>query len=224
MADLVRESWAWGLPQAAIALLLAGALGIATLLVLDKRGPKNRLASDGPAYAWAWLYVAVGMAAWLLAGYAWLNANPSSTMGFAVVIGTFVAILVTPVWYGQLTGLGVAASRLGTRSMHLLMAAMTLAGVAAAAATPPACGLLLESGVMSDDGAVLPVIVGIIPLGSALAALCLAPMLPVGRYGKGRCMRCGYDLAGLPESSKTNGAIRCPECGYHPSATEPPTG
>lgn len=222
--DLVRESWAWGLPLAAIALLLAGALGIASLLILDKRGPKNRLASDGPAYAWAWLYVAVGMAACLLAGYVWLNANPSSTMGFAVVIGTFVAILVTPVWYGQLTGLGVAAARLGTRSMHMLMAAMTLSGVVAALATPLVNVAMIRVGLLSQGDAAMPMVLGVIPLGSAIAALVVAPLLPIGRFTRGLCMNCGYDLSGLPASASSDGAIRCPECGYHPSASEPPAG
>ena len=208
----------WGLPQAGIALAIAGALGIVAVLILHKRGPKNRLASEGPAYAWAWLYVAGGQALWLACGWAYLEANWSSTNGFAVAIGLFVAVLVTPIWYGQLSGLGSAASRLGARSMHGLLMPATLAGAASGSATPFVCGFLLKTGVMSDDGAVAPVILGVIPLGSAVAGLAIAPFLPVGRYGKGRCMNCGYSLEGLPPSALSDGAVRCPECGYHPSA------
>jgi|GEM_PF-3685357 len=217
MAGVVREAWAWGMPQAATALAIAGAMGIATALVLHKRGPKNRLAPEGLAYAWAWLYVVAGMSLWIITGYAWLQANPSSMMGFAVVIGVFAAVLVVPVWYGQLSGLGAAGGRFGARSMHLLLVVMTLAGAISAAATPIVCEHLLNTDLMSDDGAVIPIIVGVIPLGSAVAALCLAPFLPVGRYGKGRCMSCGYDLKGLPPSTSSDGTVRCPECGYHPS-------
>lgn len=216
--ELIRESWGWGLPQAAIALAFAGALGIATVVILHKRGPKNRLAREGPAYAWAWLYVAAGVGAWLACGWAYLEANWSSTNGLAVAIGLFVAVLVTPIWYGQLSGLGSAASRLGARSMHGLLMPVTLAGAAAGSATPFVCGYLLKTGAMSDDGAVIPVILGVIPLGSAIAALCVAPCLPIGRFGTGLCMNCGYSLEGLPPSAKTDGALRCPECGYHPSA------
>lgn len=211
----------WGLPHAGIALAIAGALGIVAVLILHKRGPKYRLAPEGPAYAWAWLYVAAGVSLWLACGYAWLRANPSSTSGFGVVVGLFVAVLMIPVWYGQLSGLGSAAGRLGARSMHGLMAPMTLAGAAAGAVTPIVCDQLLEASVMSDDGAVIPVLVGVIPLGSAIAALCGAPFLPIGRYGKGHCMNCGYSLEGLPPSATTDGAVRCPECGYHPSAPTP---
>ena len=224
MADAFREAWGWGLPQAAIALGIAGALGIATVLILHKRGPRNRLAPEGPAYAWAWLYVAAGVSFWLVAGYAWLQANPSSTVGIAVIIGVFAAALLTPVWYGQLSGLGAAAARLGARSMHTLLVVATLAGAASGAVTPIVCALLLGAGLMSDDGAVIPVTIGVIPLGSAIAALGISPVLPVGSFGKGHCMGCGYDLAGLPTPSTTDGGLRCPECGCQPqplSASEP---
>ncbi|MFI4917358.1 MAG: hypothetical protein ACIAS6_12740 [Phycisphaerales bacterium JB060] len=217
IVDLIRESWGYGLPQAAIALAFAGALGIAAAVILNRRGPKNRLASEGPAYAWAWLYVVVGMGLCLACGRAYLEANWSSTIGFAVAIGLFIAVLVTPLWYGQLTSLGAAASRLGVRSMHLMMAAMTLAGVAAAVATPLVITILTRLGLVSEGGDMIAVFLGTLPLGSAIAAISIAPFLPIGRYGKGRCMSCGYDLAGLPASTSSDGAVRCPECGYHPS-------
>jgi hypothetical protein len=52
--------------------------------------------------------------------------------------------------------------------------------------------------------------VGSLPIGAAGAVLLLAA--PVMRWWKrkfrGRCMECGYSLAGLPESTRV-----CPECG-----------
>lgn len=215
------ELWAWGLPQAAIVLALAGAMGIATLVVMRKRGPMNRVAREGPAYAWACLYVAVGMASWLMLGWVWLNANPSSTMGIAVAVGVIVAIPLSPVWYAQLSVLGAATRRLGARSMHMMMAAMALGGVAAAVATPLVIIVFLRAGLISDDGAAIPMILGTMPLGSAIAGLAVAPFLPIGSHPKGHCMRCGYDLAGLPAPTPAEAAVRCPECGYHPTAATP---
>lgn len=211
------ELWAWGLPQAAMALATAGALGFATIVILNRRGPKNRLAREDAAYAWACLYVAAGTGSWLMLGWVWLNASPSSTMGIAVAIGVIVAIPLSAVWHVQLSILGAAARRLGARSMHILMAAMSLAGVAAAVATPLVIIMLIRAGLL-NEGDVIPVLLGVIPLGSAIAGLAVAPFLPIGSHAKGRCMRCGYDLSGLAPTVKTGGALRCPECGYHPSA------
>jgi hypothetical protein len=222
--DLFFEFMAWGLPQAAIALMLAGALGIVTLIILHKRGPMTRLASESVAFFWACLYWAAGLLVWLLAGYAWLATITSSTAGIAYVMVVLLVTLVAPMWYAQLWTLAAAAGRLGGRSMHLMLAATTLAGAAAAWATPVVVMQLLKFGWMSDDGAAIPMILGTMPLGSAIAGLAVAPFLPVGRFPKGRCMNCGYDLAGLPASAKTDGALRCPECGYHPSAPAPPAG
>lgn len=218
---LLQDSWAWGLPQAAIALVLAGALGIATLVTLHKRGPRIRLASESAAFLWAYLYWAAGLLVWLVAGYAWLATFTSSTVGFAYLIGVLVVTLVAPIWYAQLWTHGAAAGRLGGRAMHVMLAATTLSGAATAWATPLSGGVLANLGVLAEGDAAIPLILGTMPLGSAVAALCVAPFLPIGRFGKGLCMNCGYSLEGLPPTAKTDGAYRCPECGYHPSAAAP---
>lgn len=221
---MLAELWNWGLPQAAVALVLAGAMGIATLVTLRKRGPKSRLAREGEAFMWAMVYAALGVSAWLLAGFLWLSNIQSSTAGLGVLVAMFVAPPAAVLWSGQLFVLGAAAGRLGGRSMHLMLAATTLAGAAAAWATPVVVMQLLRAGLMSDDGAAIPMVLGTMPLGSAIAGLAVAPFLPVGAHAKGRCMRCGYDLAGLPAPTPAEGAVRCPECGYHPWAPQQERG
>ncbi|MFI4882249.1 MAG: hypothetical protein ACIAQU_06655 [Phycisphaerales bacterium JB064] len=188
---------------------------VAAFIVMHRRGPRIRIERASAAIVPALLWCLVGLAAWAGLWLAYINANPDPQNGIAIYFVAAMAVLVAMPWAAVLFTLGAAAGRRGSWAMHLTIAAMALAGVVVGAAVPWLTGWLLAVGLITDDWTGLVLTLAAMPGASGLAALCIAPLLPLGNFGEGRCAACGYSLEGLPQSS-TN-TPRCPECGYHPS-------
>lgn len=210
-----------GVPQAAIALAVVALLAVAVGRILRRRGPDRRLTRIGDGTTWGWLYGAIGLLCLLGVGYAAIVASASSTAGIGLLVLPFVALIAAPSWLALLGLVGGAAGRLGHRSIHLMLLVTTLAGVAVGTMAVWTEAVLVAWSAVASDGAALPMLLATLPLASVVAALVAAPFLPVGRFRAGLCINCGYDLAGLPASAMSDGAPRCPECGYHPSAGPP---
>ncbi|OAB57900.1 hypothetical protein AY599_21960 [Leptolyngbya valderiana BDU 20041] len=213
-----------GVPQAALALIVVALLAWTVEKILRRRGPAQRLARAGDGVTWGWLYGAIGLICLLGVGYADIVASASSTAGIGLLVLPFVALIAAPPWLALLGFVGAAAGRLGHRSTHVMLLVATLTGVAVGAAGVWTEAVLVAWEAVASDGAALPMLLATLPLASVVAALVVAPFLPVGRFPAGHCINCGYDLAGLPPSTSNDRAVRCPECGYHPSAASPRVG
>ncbi|MFI4917357.1 MAG: hypothetical protein ACIAS6_12735 [Phycisphaerales bacterium JB060] len=211
-----------GVPQAAVALVVVALLAWTVEKILRRRGPAHRLTRIGDGVTWGWLYGAIGLLCLLGVGYAVIVSSASSTAGIGLLVLPFVALIAAPSWLALLGSAGAAAGRLGHRSMHVMLLVATLAGVAVGAVAVWTEAVLLAWSAVASDGAALPMLLATLPLASVVAALVATPFLPIGRFPAGHCISCGYDLGGLPASTSSDGAVRCPECGYHPSAPPPP--
>lgn len=212
-----------GVPQAVIALAIVAVLAATVDKILRRRGPDRRLTPAGEGVTWGWLYGAIGLLCLLGVGYGAIVSSASSTAGIGLLVLPFVALIAAPSWLALLGTVGAAAGRLGHRSTHAMLLVATLAGVGVGTMAVWTEAVLVAWGAVASDGAALPMLLATLPLASAIAALALAPLLPVGRFPTGHCMNCGYDLTGLPPTATIDAAHRCPECGYHPSAPAPDT-
>lgn len=202
------------------AALLAIVPCVAAFLVMQRRGPRIRIERTSAAIVPALLWCLVGLAAWVGLWLVFIVIQADPQGGLAILFLGAMALLIAPPWAVVLYALGAAAGRRGPRAMHLTIAVMALAGVMAGALVPWLTEWLLRWGVISDDWTGLVLTLAAMPVASGLAALCLAPLLPLGHYGQGRCPACGYSLDGLPEAP--DHAPRCPECGYHPRVAAGP--
>lgn len=221
---LIGQLWAFGLPQIAMALAVAAALHVVTVRMLRRRCPRGwpryvRVARR-PSAAWC----VGGLAAWFVATLAWMSTLTSSTAAIGLFLGVIVVAIASPFWHAQLFALGGAACGLGRTAMQRMLVAATFAGAATAIATPLVVGALHGASLLGDDGTAFPLILGTLPLGTAIAGLTISRFLPIDPRGP-CCPTCGYDLSGLPSATGDKRTLpRCPECGYHPTAGPPPAG
>lgn len=217
--------WALGLLPAAAMAALAFVLHLVAKRSLRKRCPDVRpgqlRAARGPTTYWCIAGISFCLIVLLLS----IFVTGSSTAGIGVCFVLVVMAVVSPVWRLQLLALAGVARVLSHEAMHMTLFLGVGSGTLAAVCTPIVVTELAEAGMLADDGAAFPLVLGTLPLGTALGGLLVAALaagggLPIDGNGP-KCPECGYDLSGLPASASSEGGIRCPECGYH--ATQAPS-